>query len=252
MKRTLSVILLLGLISAGLNGQLWKMKRYEFGGGLSTTQTFSDIGGFTIGDNAWGLKDITFKQTNFAIGAVAKYRIIERVNVRLNLTYGALHSTDARGSNPEREYESTSSFFEPLLIGEYYIIKNNTDNSFTFLKGSPKIMRSILSLMDLYAFTGIGSISYSVKPNEKMALSPYTPKGSALVIPIGIGGNFMYSSDLTFGLELGARIPFTDTLEGYTSQYSKRNDMYYLLTFSVLYKARTNSKGLPSFSGRRF
>ena len=35
------------------------MKRYEVTGGIGTSQFYGDVGGYTNGENAWGLKDIT-------------------------------------------------------------------------------------------------------------------------------------------------------------------------------------------------
>ncbi len=57
----------------------------------------------------------------------------------------------------------------------------------------------------------------------------------------------VYSPNFNFGLELGGRYAFTDYLDGYTSQFSKANDVYYFLNFTITYKLKTGPHGLPSF-----
>jgi hypothetical protein len=71
--------------------------------------------------------------------------------------------------------------------------------------------------------------------------------GFNLVIPGGIGTTLIYSPNLNFGAEIGARYAFTDYLDGYTSQFSKANDVYYFLNLTVTYKLKTGPRGLPSF-----
>ena len=75
---------------------------------------------------------MTFLQTRFNVNLSVKYRITQEFNARLSFTYGFLHATDERGSNEGREFEAPQSIFEPALIGEYYFIKNNSENSYLF------------------------------------------------------------------------------------------------------------------------
>ena len=60
-----------------------------------------------------GFKDISLKQTRFTIGAAVKYWGVEDATVRGGVSYTLLHGTDARGSNAERGFVSTTSVFEP-------------------------------------------------------------------------------------------------------------------------------------------
>ena len=57
----------------------------------------------------------------------------------------------------------------------------------------------------------------------------------------------IYSPNINFGIELAGRYSFSDYLDGYTSQYSSSNDVYYFLNFTITYKLKTGPKGLPSF-----
>ena len=100
MKRTLVVIILFYMVAnLAISQELWHRQRYELVAGLGTTQFFGDVGGFSKSEDILGLKDISFLQTRFNFTLGMKYRILSDLNIRLNLAYGMLHATDARGSN---------------------------------------------------------------------------------------------------------------------------------------------------------
>jgi hypothetical protein len=251
MRKWLLTLVLFYVVTSVVDAQLWKLRRYEVSAGIGTTQFFGDIGGYSNSKNVLGLKDITFRHTRMNLNTGIRYRILDDLSVRLSLAFGFFHSTDARGSNIERGFESRTLFFEPALTGEYYFIKNRSENSFLLIKGKGNGFQSIFSMLDLYAFTGVGGLSYKVKPNE--VLSPYVSKtsGFSAVIPAGIGVNMIYSSNLNFGLEIEGRYTFSDNLDGYTSPFSKYNDIYYSLNFIITYKIRTSDNGFPVLRRQR-
>jgi hypothetical protein len=247
MKRTILVLLILGLLVPFSRAQLWKMKRWEAVGGLGTTHYFGDIGGFSKTKNILGFKDLSFSQTRFDLNFNLKYRISQNVNVRVSLTYGFFHATDKRGSNEARGFEAFTSFFEPALLGEYYFIKNKAESSYLFTKGRGAGFSGLFKSLDFYVFTGIGGLSYSVRGNNELTNYGINGGGFTAVLPVGIGTTLVYSPDFNFGIEIGGRYSFSDNLDGYTSKYSSSNDVYYLLNFTITYKLKTGPKGLPSF-----
>lgn len=249
MKRPLLILLLFCLISQFSGAQLWKLKRYEAGIGLGPTFFFGDVGGFSQGDNILGLKDVTFKQMRINFDLSIKYRITQTLNARFSLSGGMLKATDIRGSNEGREFEASMIYFQPALIGEYYFIKNKSENSYIFVSSGKRFFKTLISSLDFYAFTGIGGMAYTVEGNDALVnnINGFESGGFTPVIPGGIGTSLIYSPYLNFGIELGARYTFTDYLDGYTSQYSSANDVYYFLNFVVSYKVKTGKKGLPSF-----
>jgi hypothetical protein len=250
MKKLLIIISILLLLPHAGNAQLWKIKRYELSGSIGTTQFYGDIGGYSQGDNLLGIKDFTFNNTRYNITGNFRYKILQNVSVRLNLAFGSFHSTDAKGSNEDRKFESRTMFFEPSLLGEYYIIKNKSENSFLFVKGDKTAFLSIFQSLDFYGFTGFGGLLYKVNPNDN--LKPYVAKLTGLkpVIPLGLGVKMNYSSIFNFGLEFGARFVFSDRIDGYSSEYSKHYDMYHFLNLSITYKIPTGPKGGPQFKRR--
>jgi hypothetical protein len=239
MRNSLVIVLALIFLSSSANAQLWQARRIEVTGGAGTSQMYGDIGGYTPGKNILGLRDFTFLQTRFSINANVRYRFLEDVSVRGNFTFGTLFATDARGSHASRGYQSSTTFFEPSVLLEYYFIKAKEENNFLFLKGKDKEKRSFFSLCDFYVFAGIGGVAYNVTPNATLAPVATPLNGFAPVIPAGIGINYNYSGNVKLGLEFGVRYPFTDNLDGYTDRFSQYNDIYQILNLTFTYKLKT-------------
>jgi hypothetical protein len=251
MKRYLAVLLLFCFFAGFAEAQeLYKRKRMEAVAGVGTSQFFGDIGGFSQTQNILGLKDIILNQTRFNIEGALRYRIMPEFSVKLGLTFGMFHSIDTKGSNETRGMEATTTFFEPVVTGEYYFIKSKQENRYTFSKGR-NMRGSFFSYVDIFAFTGIGGLSYHVKGNDVLVASGMVNGGFTAVIPVGVGANILVHPDYTLGMELGGRYSFSDYLDGYSSQYSKSNDVYYFLTFTFTYKITTMQNGMPKFLSKR-
>jgi len=251
MKRAVIILflfcLLYSLSEVQSQGQLWRMRRYEVEAGVGPSLFFGDIGGFSKTKNILGLRDMSFFQTRFDLSLSMKYRITQEVNVRLSFAYGLLHATDKRGSNEARGYEASISIFEPALMGEYYFIKNRAENSYLFTKGQGNGLEWLFRSLDFYVFTGVGGLSYSTSGNEALDDYGYDPGGFTAVIPVGLGTTMIFTPDINFGFEIGGRYAFSDNLDGYSSQYSSSNDVYYFFNFTFTYKLKTGPNGLPSF-----
>jgi hypothetical protein len=227
------------------------MKRYELTGSLGPSMFFGDVGGYSKNKNILGLRDISVIQTRFNINVSFKYRIMQEVNIRLSMTGGLLHASDKRGSNEKRGYDASVSIFEPAVLGEYYFIKNKSENSYLFSKGRKGFIRGILTSLDMYAFTGVGGLSFNVRENDKLiarqVLDGIKPESFTMVIPVGVGCSLAYSPNISFGVEFGVRYTFSDKIDGFTSINSSSNDLYDFFNFTVIYKLKTTPKGLPSF-----
>jgi len=231
--------------------ELWKLRRYEVVGGIGITQFFGDIGGFSTGSNALGFKDFSFRHTRYNFTTALKYRITNSISGRLNLAAGTFHATDERGSNELRAIETTTAFFEPSLLAEYYIVKSRGESSYIFQKGKRIVMLPLLSTLNVYAFTGIGGLAYhSSVESGPVVTGTIKSGGFTMIIPAGIGVSMAYSGKTNFGIELSGKYAFSDYLDGYTSIFSKANDVYYFLVFTYSYKLPTGPRGLPSFRFR--
>jgi len=247
MKRSFLTLILLCFIISFADAQMWKTRRYEATLGIGPSFFFGDIGGTSKGINILGIRDLNIKQTRFNFNVNAKYRVLQDLNLRLSISSGIFHATDSRGSNQGSLYESTTLFIEPALIGEYYFIKNRVEGSYLFNKGQQTGLSGIFKSLDFYVFTGIGGCGYSVKGNSTLEAIMTKRGGFTAVIPGGVGTTLVYSNNFNFGLELTGRYSFSNNLDGYTSQYSSSNDVYYFFNFTITYKLKTGPNGLPSF-----
>jgi opacity protein-like surface antigen len=262
MKRQMILMLLLlitGAVAEAQTGSFWRVQRLELTGGIGPTQFFGDIGGFTPEENVLGFKDISLRQTRFNVSLGANYRVMQEVTVRLNLSYGMFNANDDKGSNVARGFRSTTNFFETALIGEYYIIRNSAEDSYLFTRGRglqnrPRRLADprsynfrLQSMLDLYVFAGIGSLGWSVSANDALAAHEnFRDGGFTAIVPAGVGAKYVLSPEISLGLELGGRYSFSDYLEGYTSDYSSFNDVYYFLNATVTYKFASS----PAFMRR--
>jgi hypothetical protein len=104
---------------------------------------------------------------------------------------------------------------------------------------------------NFYAFAGVGGILGWPKPLKDL-VDVYEPKTQfGLTLPVGLGMKYVMSSNLSVGIEFGGRLTTTDFLDGYTSKFSKANDVYYFAVFNAIYRVRTSRKGLPIIGKRR-
>ncbi len=175
MKRVLIILFLVVLIYPVANGQLWKLRRYELTGSFGTSQFMGDIGGFTPGDNALGFKDLTVNNTRFALGLGLRYRILEDFSVKLDLNYGLIHASDAKGSNEGRDMEATTSLIEPGVRAEYYILKNSAESSYRFIKGQ-EIFASIIAGLIIF----LANVPATTRPQVNLPEKCPPPLVSAL------------------------------------------------------------------------
>jgi hypothetical protein len=235
MKRLIIFFLLAMVLLPESSAQLWKYKRFEATGFVGTSQFFGDVGGYTIGENFMGLKDISISHTRFSVGASMRYWVIEDATVKVGVSYIMLHATDKKGSNEERGFECTSSVIEPVVAGEYYFVRNKARNSYLFIRGRRTTL-SFFQMIDLYGTVGLGGGIYFVNPNDILEPRVEKTKGFTAVVPVGIGASMILTPSTSAGVQLIAHYTFSDYLDGYTSQYSERNDLFYTLNFTFSYK----------------
>lgn len=250
MRRFILFSLVIFLCAPYSGAQLWKMKRYEVTAGIGTSQFYGDVGGYTIGENVLGLKDLTLKQTRFNVNGAFRYFFTDNLAARLNLSYLMLHATDERGSNENRRYDAVTSVFEPSLIGEYYFVRNRERNSFlfqTYRGRSRNRVRDFFRSIDVYALTGFGGAGFIVNPNDALEARGLPTRGFAAIVPLGLGAKLTFDPNILFGIELTGRYSFSDYVDGYTSQWSARNDVYHTFSVTFNYRIKTARNGLPSF-----
>jgi hypothetical protein len=231
------------------NSKPWKYRRWELMTGVGTAQMFGDIGGYTSGENALGLKDFSFSNLRFSLNGGMRYWISDRFATRLNLGFAGLHTSDSKGSNTGRAFESSTMLFEPSLLGEVEIIKAKYESMFLFGKSSRKLFSQLIYTFNVYGFAGFGGAVFKVSHNIDDPSLLTSDGGFAPVFPVGIGVRMQYNTRVSFGIEWSTRFALSDYVDGYTSPYSKHNDMYRFFNITWCYKLRTGQHGGPVFRG---
>ena len=247
------IFVLLLLIAFPLYSQKWKLTRYEAIVGIGTANYYGDIGGGNSENNLLGLKDVfswnSIRNTGPCIYFGGRYKLQQDRAIKVNLIYGYFRDDDKGSINAQRDYSFRTHAIEPSVQYEYYFIQEER-RKFSFAAFNRRGMMNNISKIGVYAFGGLGGVVYFAKffNNYNPAVETVnTNKHITIAIPIGLGIKYIYSSEMAFGFELGRRYLTTDYFDGFTSKYSKYNDIYLFGVFNVVYRLRTDRNGYPVF-----
>ncbi len=235
------------------DGQRWKLRRYEIGGGLGVTQIFGDIGG-TIDEHNWfGLKDIKFDETRLAFPIYGRYRLTPFYTLKVNTTLAFGHGDDAESRNDRgRSYKTT--LFEFSAQGEYYFIAEERRYKSAAMFNRRGMLNNYMSFSG-YLFLGLGGVythSTVTYTQDMGQFDRIKPNNFGMVVPFGVGLKYIISDRWLAGAELGYRISISDYIEGFSQiQDSKHNDVYYFLGATIGYKLKTTRRGLPQIFDRQ-
>lgn len=246
MKWIFRILLLSIITTLPSQAQLWKLRRWELTGGIGTGHYFGDIGGVSPGENILGLKDIQLVSTRPVFNAGMRYKIGASTSVSGSFTTGWIHGQDKGGVNDARGIIFNTFIFEPSVRIEQAIIPDKSSQSYLMMKGRGII--SFTASISVYAFAGVGGSLFFPKAKEDpfSRLDPSASKFS-VVFPVGLGLKFPLDPNFSLGFDLGARLTRTDEIDGFTSQFSKHNDIYYFTAFQFIWKLKTDRRGLPIF-----
>lgn len=243
--------ILLLIFPQNMDAQRWRLQRWEGVAGIGTANYFGDIGGAVDDNNAAGFKDLDIKQTRPSFQLAMRYRVFQDVAVKANIMIGFLSGSDENSKNEGRELSFSTFLFEPSIQGEYYIIPEERRNSTAALFNRRGMVNNY-SKVALYVFGGLGGTYVNPKLEADPALvSDLDPKNFTLVFPGGLGLKYIIDDTWALGFELGVRYTLTDYIDGYTSDYSNHNDIYYFGVLNATYKFRTARSGWPILFRKR-
>lgn len=240
------LFILIILIPVITNAQRWKRTRYELVGGIGPSNFFGDLGGANK-DGTHFMSDIDLQSTRYHIVLGMRYKVKEKMALKLNLIYGRLYGSDIYTESPARSNRNvtfSSGIFEPSVQFEYSILKERLGTRYTFRN----LQRFKFTYVNTYVFIGFGGVLF----NPKLNYIATTNKNQSfhrlnMVFPFGLGFKYAMNRRTTLGLEFGQRYTTTDYLDGHSDKASKANDAYAFLTIGVTYKLKTARSGLPKF-----
>jgi hypothetical protein len=215
MKRILFVLVAIHFFN-GAHAQPRFIQWYEAHTGLGGIAMFGDIG-------SMGLGPVTH------LGL--RYRQNRYLAINLSVETGMVSGSDAGTRNENRDYSYRTILAEPSVRAELYFFSTRAQaiTRRGLLIDQPKF--------SAYVFVGLGFTWYNPKPGGAFitAFNDEIPR-TAITMPIGLAANYPVGKKITLGVELGVRYLNTDYIDGYTSQNSAANDLYYLASFNLSYR----------------
>ncbi|HCX98895.1 MAG TPA: hypothetical protein DG754_02035 [Bacteroidales bacterium] len=245
------LIFIAGVMLSGLGlSQSWKTAPLEFYGGISGLHYFGDIGGTASESSLLGIKDINFSKIRPGFTLGARYQIMKPLNLRVSYSLGTLSQSDLNSRNDNRNFAFKTLINEFTIGAEYYIIPESNENyhySIMQVRGGLRHYRQPFSL---YVTVNAGALLFNVTPQESLAVSPNfdESKSFAIALPLGIGFKYAIMPQISIGSELLLHLTTTNLLDGYDSQYSKFNDIFYSLNIKINYKIQKTKRrnvGIP-------
>jgi hypothetical protein len=258
-------IVLFLLFSFSSEAQRWKRTRYELIYGIGYSSVFGDIGGGASkgGNIATSIKDFDIQavRPSFAVGA--RFRVTEAFALKANLIYGYMAGADKYSSYTARQrgVSFSSPIFEQSLQAEYSVVKERLGRRYTLsnIKGFKNLH------INTYFIVGFGGVSFNpttkapdstgvireIPKDENNGQSAFSDGGTfphyTMIIPVGIGFKYGINRKLSLAIEYANRFTFTDYLDNHHDTFSKGNDSYMFMTFTISYKLRTTRNGWPKF-----
>lgn len=243
MKRIFYIVLTLFLIPLVTDAQKWKYERHALYAGIGTNHFMGDLGGG--GKDAahfLGVRDMDFSSTRPTSQFGYRYRIIEELSVKANVTYAFLKGDDKFSASLGRQARNLHFHSNIWELGgqiEYYFIKEKEATRYTFssLRGINK--------MGAYLLIGGGGLYYNPKAEmngtwhslrklhtegQTMPAYPDPDTGESITpdpeygmfagfFSVGLGAKFNLNNIWSIGIEISNRYTTTDYLDDAHNRY---------------------------------
>ena len=263
MKRfkLLHIIIISVIAITTVSGQRRKLRRYDVGLNLGSTQVFGDIGGTASEKNWFGIKDLRLDETRPAIGLHVRYKIDQTYSVKFMSCFGLGKGSDEDSRNDHRGFSYKTTIIENSFQVEYYLISEEKKYRSAAMYNRRGMLNNY-STFSAYTFLGLGATMFF--PNTDAVVRVNQNNGDvydqidgygfiAVSVPLGLGVKYIIDDKWLAGAEVGYRWTTSDFLDGYKQLFnSKYNDVYYFMLFSVSYRLKTSRRGLPVFLDRGY
>lgn len=241
MKRLVTSLILVLLLTELGQSQAWKSAKLEVYGGVTAFQYFGDIGGAAGDTKLLGLMDINLLKTRPGISLGVRYQISKPIQVKVAFTSGFITQSDKNSRNSLRDFAFFTNINELAIMGEYYLIPESDENYFykiMQIRGGQSHLKQPFSV---YLTFGIGGLLYNVTPKANLIGNPKFNPGNriAAFVPVGGGVKYALLPQISIGVEIIGRLTSTNSLDGYASQLASYNDFYHSILFKLNYKIQT-------------
>lgn len=198
---------------------------WDYGMSLGVSNYLGDIGGKEKTRRDF-IADMKFAKTRFNLGGFARYKVHDKVSLKLAIDYLRIAGDDKLSSNPARNARNLNfrnDIFELAATGQVFFYEDNdVGNTYRNKVG-----------FRAYFFGGLGMFYTNPKAyldGSYVKLRPlqtegvrYSPVG--INIPAGIGFYFTIRKKHRIGYELNYRTTFTDYLDDISGNYADPSGM---------------------------
>ena len=220
MKNIFIVIFVLFTVTVSKAQWLW-----DYGMSVGVSNYLGDIGGKEKTRRDF-VADMKFAKTRWNVGGFARYKVHQKVSVKLALDYLRIEGDDKLSTNPGRNGRNLNfrnDMFDLAVTGQVFFYEDNDlGNTYRFKNG-----------FRAYFFAGLGAYYSNPKAlynGEYVKLRPLKTEGVAyspigVNIPMGIGFYFTIHKKHRIGYELNYRTTFTDYLDDISGTYADPTGM---------------------------
>lgn len=198
---------------------------WDYGFSLGVSNYLGDIGGKEKTRRDF-VADMKMAKTRWNVGGFARYKVHQKVSVKLALDYLRIEGDDKLSSNPARNTRNLNfrnDMFEIAVTGQVFFYEDNDlGNTYRYKNG-----------FRAYVFGGVGGFYSNPKAlynGSYVALRPLQTEGKkyspiGLSIPVGVGFYFTIHKKHRIGYELNWRTTFTDYLDDISGNYADPTNM---------------------------
>jgi len=218
MKKSFIIFFILFTTSVTKAQWLW-----DYGFALGVSNYLGDIGGKEKTRRDF-VADMKMAKTRWNVGGFARYKVHQKLSVKVALDYLRIEGDDKLSSNPARNARNLNfknDIFDLAVTGQVFFYEDNDlGNTYRYRNG-----------FRAYFFAGVGAYYSNPKTLDgNVKLRPlhtegvsYSPVG--INIPAGVGFYFTFQKKHRIGYEINYRTTFTDYLDDVSGNYADPSGM---------------------------
>lgn len=198
---------------------------WDYGFSLGVSNYLGDIGGKEKTRRDF-VADMKMAKTRWNVGGFARYKVHQKVSVKVALDYLRIEGDDKLSSNPARNTRNLNfrnDMFDLAVTGQVFFFEDNDlGNTYRYRNG-----------FRAYVFGGVGAYysnpkalyngSYVALRKLQTEGKKYSPIGVS--IPLGVGFYFTIHKKHRIGYELNWRTTFSDYLDDISGNYADPTGM---------------------------
>jgi hypothetical protein len=198
---------------------------WDYGFSLGASNYLGDIGGKEQTRRDF-VADMKFAKTRWNIGGFARYKVHDRLSIKLALDYLRIEGDDKLSNNPGRNARNLNfrnDMFDLAATGQVKIYEDNdVGNTYRNKVGFRAYFFAGLGMFYTNPKAYVDGSYVKLRPLQTEGVS-YSPIG--INIPAGVGFYFTFRKKHRIGYELNYRTTFTDYLDDISGTYADPTGM---------------------------